>query len=276
MKFKIVADSSCDLKKEYFHDKFNDDEVGFEVISFAINVGDKEFIDDENEIADDLITALDDKKVTSYTSCPSPASYGDACNAEFNFVVTISQKLSGSYNSAIAASDASNNKIFVVDSKGTGGMEELVIDKLYELIKAGLTYEEIKEEIIKYRDSLELYFTIANFDNLVNKGRIKAGLAKLIKAIKIRLLCKAKEGEISLHKTCLTLKQVYVVLTNEMKKHILEKKKKCVITYVDNLEEATELKERIEKLDLFEEVVLRKTRGLNTFYALRKALVVAF
>ena len=34
MKFKIVADSSCDLTKDYIQDK----DVGFEIIPLSINV----------------------------------------------------------------------------------------------------------------------------------------------------------------------------------------------------------------------------------------------
>lgn len=276
MNFKVISDSSCDLTNKYFEEVYKNKEIQLEVIPFVITVDGKEYVDDELCETQEMLDSLDDKKVKSYTSCPSPLRFEEACTADFNFIVTISSKLSGSFNSAISAANSLDKNIFVIDSKGTGGMEELIIDKLYELISEGHSYDLIKQKIIEYRDSLELYFTIASFDNLVKKGRIKAGLAKLIQAIKIKLLCKANDGEISLHKTCLSSKQTFINIASEAKRIITTKRKKCVINYVDNLDEANELKEKLEKTGLFEEVLLRKTRGLNSFYALKKGLICTF
>ena len=43
MKFKIVADSSCDLEKDYI----KDEEVGFDIVPLSINIDSDSFLDDE-------------------------------------------------------------------------------------------------------------------------------------------------------------------------------------------------------------------------------------
>ena len=55
MKWNIVADSSCDLMSK----DISCDEVGFSTIPFVLNIGGKEFIDDENlNISLNLLTFI--------------------------------------------------------------------------------------------------------------------------------------------------------------------------------------------------------------------------
>ena len=197
MKYKIIADSSSDLLDDYIID----DEIDFEVVPLTIHVDGKEFIDNKNLNVKEMLKAMHDFKGKSTSSCPSPLGFMDSYTADYNFVVTITSKLSGTYNCAnLAATNIENKKTFVIDSKATSGTEVLIVDKLYELIKQGLSYETICSEIIKYRDSLELYFILNDFDNLVKNGRMSKIAASVAKIMAIKPICKAIEGEIKIHK----------------------------------------------------------------------------
>ena len=143
MKFKIVADSSSDLRKNYIEDE----EVGFEIVPLTINIDNESFIDDENLDISKMLLSIKESKEAAKTSCPSPFFFNKSYEGvEYVFVVTISSKLSGTYNSAYLGSIDSNSKVHVIDSKGTSGMMVLLIDKLYELIKKGLSFDEIKNQ----------------------------------------------------------------------------------------------------------------------------------
>lgn len=273
MKFKIISDSASDLTNDYLLNEYGDSDIGYEVVPFTVTVNDKDYVDDGTKENSEMFEAMTDNSNT-FSSCPSPLQFEEKCTAEYNFIVTISAKLSGSYNSASILNDTAKN-VFVIDSKGTGGSEQLIVDELFRLIKQGKSFEQIKEDIVKYRDSLNLYFTLSCFDNLVKKGRIRAGLAKFIQMIKIKLLCKADDGEISLHKKCLNFNQSLRCICSEIKDKVF-KKKKCVITYTDNLEDALSLKERLSKSKVFENIVIVKAKILNSFYALKKGLIVSY
>lgn len=274
MKFKIISDSSSDLTKDYLQTEYGNTDIGCEVVPFTVTVNNREFVDDGTFSNEELYEAMVEKSKT-FSSCPSPLQFEEKCDAEYNFIVTISAKLSGSYNSAAILMDSPDKNVFVIDSKGTAGNEHLIVDELYKLITAGKSYEEIKEEIIKYRDSLILYFTLSCFDNLVDKGRIKAGLAKFIQLIRIKLLCKADDGEISLFKKCLSFNQSLRAMCAEIKSKGV-KREKCVITYTNNIEDAISMKEKLQKIEIFDNIVIVKANILNSFYALKKGLIVCY
>lgn len=270
MKYKIISDSACDLTSDYLKDK----DIDFEIVPFLININDQEFVDDDNMTSDEVISHLKRCK-DCVSACPSPLSFENACTGEYNFIVTISSHLSGSFNSACVAQKSCPNKVFAIDSKGTAGMQELIIDKLVFLIEKGVSFEKIQAEILEYRDSLSLFFTLTNYDNLVRKGRIKLFIAKLIAVAKIKSLCKAKDGEIAVDKKFLSYNQVL----SYVHRKILEDKKildKCVITYCGDNVNALKLKDILEKSHVFKQIEIRKGKGLIGFYALDNSLIVSY
>jgi len=272
MKFKIICDSSCDLNSDYLKEEFNDDSVELGIVPFIVAIEGDEYID--GTCNEGIILECDSKKSTR-SSCPAPGACLNECTAEYNFIITISSKLSGSYNSALSIVDECDKKIFVIDSKGTGGIEQLLVDKLYELIKEGNDFETIKKKIIQYRDKRELYFSLSSFDNLVKKGRIKASLAAILKSLKLSFLCMANDGEISLHKKCVSFRQSLIHIAILIRNKRMQMKK-CIITYTDNYEDALFLKEKLEKSIIFEKIVLVKARLLNSFYILKKGIIVSY
>lgn len=270
MNFKIISDSACDLKSDYLKDK----NIEFAVVPFIMNINGNDYIDDDNATSDQVIDALKGAK-ECLSACPSPQAFEDECTAEYNFIVTISSKLSGSFNSACVAQKNSKNKVFVIDSKGAGGMQELIVDKLVCLIEKGESFEVVKAKILEYRDELSLFFTLTCYDNLVRKGRIKLFVAKLIAIAKIKSLCKAKDGEIAVDKKFLTYSQVlsYVYKQILADKHLHDK---CVITYCGDIAPAEKLKQMLQKAQVFKQVEVRKGKGLVGFYALENSLIVSF
>ena len=198
MKYKIVVDSSSDLLNDYIVD----DDVLFEVAPLTIHIGDKHFIDDENININKMLEALD-SSVKATTSCPNPNDYLKCFDGADNiFVVTISSKLSGSYNSALIASNSVEGKnILVIDSKLVSGNIIRIVDELYRLIKEGLTFLEIKDRILKFRDNEKLFFVLDKYDNLINSGRLPKAIAFVASLLKIKPLCYGEDGEIKiLHK----------------------------------------------------------------------------
>ena len=233
MKFKIVADSSCDLSNEFIID----DNVGFEIVPLSINIDQNCFIDNDSLNIDEMLLCMKNSKSAAKTSCPSPFFFTNSYEeADYVFVVTISSKLSGTYNSAYLGAIESNNKVHVIDSKGTSGMMILIIDKLYELIKSGLEFEKIIDEIERYQKSLNLLFVLDKFDNLVKNGRMSKLTAIAATALFIKPLCIAKDGQISIHEKPKTMKASLIRFVNNIGNLCDDFSNKCYITHCKNLE----------------------------------------
>ena len=65
MKFNIVADSSCDLKKK----DIDCEEVGFVTVPFSLNVGNEVYVDDEDLNPADLLEAMENCEQASGSGC---------------------------------------------------------------------------------------------------------------------------------------------------------------------------------------------------------------
>ena len=273
MKYKIILDSSSDMNIDFI----KDEEVGFEIVPLTIRVKDKDFVDDDKLEIDKMLEEMHSYNGKSTSSCPSPYKYIEACSGEYNFIITISSKLSGSYNSACLASNMiKDKKVFVIDSKLTSGAMILIAKKVYSLIKEEKDYQSICQEIEKYRDERNLLFVLDSFDNLIKNGRMSKLAASMAKLLMIKPLCKGEEGEIKIFKKVRTRKLLIIKLISEIKEKVgngyLDKE--CIITHCFDSETGLLIKNALK--GYFKEVILLPMKGLCSFYALEKGIIVSF
>lgn len=274
-KFQILVDSASDLSNSYLQGE----DIPFKVVPLTILANNNEYVDDDNIDVDAMLADMHAcKKNTS--ACPAPNSFlQEFDNAEYTFIVTITAKLSGCYNAAVVAKNSYDkpDNIFVIDSKATGGTEILLVDKLVKLIKQGLSYQEICEKIIEYRDKKSLFFILQKFDNLINNGRMSKIAGLIASTLVIRPICIAKEGEIAILKKVIGIKNAFAKLIQLIKDRFQEEpenREKLIITHCKNEEDANYLKEEISKVCDFKEIEVRPMQGLCSFYALEKGLIL--
>ncbi len=273
MKFQIIVDSCSELSSNYI----KDENIGFNVVPLTINVGETEFVDNDKL---DCKVMLEEMKKTKKTSsaCPAPQSFLELFDkAKYTFVVTITSKLSGCYNSAIVAKNSYHNpeNIHVIDSKAVSGTEILIVDKLVELIQEKKSFEEIKTEIDKYRDERDLYFILQKFDNLVNNGRMSKFAGLIASTLVIRPICVADNGEIKIAKKTIGIKNAI----SKMVQMICEKtkdieNKTLIISHCYADEEVKLITDELKKHCNFKEIRVVPTRGLCSYYALEKGVIV--
>lgn len=272
-KFQILVDSASDLKNDYL----DGCDIGFKVIPLTILAGDKEFVDNDNVNIDEMLSAMHTTKKSS-SACPSPQSFLDEFDkAEYTFVVTITAKLSGCYNAAMVAKQSYNKSenIHVIDSKAVSGTEILIVNKLVKLINEGLSYQEIIEKIEKYRDSKSLWFILQKFDNLINNGRMSKIAGLIANTLVIRPICIAAEGEIKILKKIIGIKNAFSKLVQLIKEKKADySEDTLIITHCKAEEEANKLKADIEQTCNFKEIQIVPMRGLCSYYALEKGVIL--
>lgn len=276
MKFKIIVDSSSNLVNSYYQDK---KDVAFKVVPLTIRIGQEEFIDNDEL---DVNRMLDVLRLNDggQSSCPSPNDYlRELDEAEYSFIITITSKLSGSFNSACVARTMCKNPehVFVIDSKGTAGSIVLIAEKLFELINENKEFSVITNEITAFRNSVNLLFALDRFDNLVRNGRMSKLTAFIAEKIAIKPLCYADDGEIKIKEKIRTFRGVIKRMTHYIGKMCEDTTNKiCIIAHTRNESAALELKKDIEENYHFKEVRVMENRGLCAFYALEGGLIVTF
>ena len=97
MSYKIIGDSCLDLT-----DKMKNDSH-FQMIPLTLQVDDVQVIDDETFDQKRFLELVKNSPNCPKTACPSPETFKQAygCDADDIYVITLSSKLSGTYNSAL-------------------------------------------------------------------------------------------------------------------------------------------------------------------------------
>ena len=100
METRIIVDSCVDFNSEVFGQEDYMERIPFKIII------DGEEIIDKNLDTSLLLEKMKNSKNKIATACPSPHEFLEALKkCKNNFVVTISEKLSGSHNSAMLAKE---------------------------------------------------------------------------------------------------------------------------------------------------------------------------
>lgn len=276
-KVNILFDSGCDL------DKRRAEEIGAKNIPLTIRVDEKIFVDDDNLDREDLIYSIKNANSHPSSACPSPEDYKSKFSKDKgNFIVTLSQKLSGSYNSAVVAKnifleDNENSYVDVVDSKSAACGEALVSLELDRLAREGLSFKDISEKIEEYVNNMKTYFIIDSMENLIKTGRVSSLKGKVAQLLSIVPIMKANDGEIEMEQKVRGSKNAFarlVEIIGEQGENI--ENKILGISHCNALDKAKLLEEQIRKKYNFRDIMIFDTRGIATFYAGEGGIVISF
>ncbi len=273
MTYQIVLDSASDILVS----ELDNDLCQVKIAPLVIKIGQADFVDDENLDPKKLLEEMSLSKEKQTTSCPSPDTFINLFKeADYTFCITISQKLSGTYNAALLARDIVKNdgyNVEVFDSKAVAGVERLMALDILKYLKEGLSFADIVAKIKETK--YELLFVLSSFDNLVKNGRMNKFTGIVASLFSIRPLFCACDGEITLVKKIRTITKALDSLVDEMP-NLKATFSDIVITYCDNYDIANNLALKIKNKYKDVNVTLSPTRGLTTFYANKGGIIVSF
>ena len=111
--------------------------------------------------------------------------------------LTISSKLSGTWNSAMAAKEMlPDAPISVVDTLSTSVGLHLMVDAAVEAAAAGATRQEIVDQIEQIKQKMQIFFVVDTLEYLAKGGRIGNGKAFLGTILKVKPILFLKDGAI--------------------------------------------------------------------------------
>ncbi len=275
MERKVIVDSCVDTN--------NDIKDYFDTVPLSILIDGEEIIDDDLDQGF-LIKKLADAKDSIKTSCPSPEKYLDRMkDYKESFVVTLSSKLSGSYNSAVLASNLLLEKgadkfTHVFNSKSASSGETLVALKIKELIDNNFNKEEIIKETNAYIEKMQTLFVLESYEVLKKTGRlsnIKAGLLNILNIAPI--MGSTEEGSIQVVKKVRGKKKALKKLVDIIGEYDVDYQNTVLgISHCNAEEKAAMLREDIEKKYNFKDIKIFETRGISTVYASDGGIVLSF
>ena len=276
MKWKIISDSSCDLMKK----DVACDEVDFTTIPFILNIGNEEYIDNENLDVDKMISAMESCATACSSACPSPASWLDEYDdAENAIAITISSNLSGSHNSAVVAKEMvtdQNKKVAILDSRSTGPELVICIEELVKLIKSGLSFDEVVEKANETLTQTRTVFALCSFDNLVKNGRMSRLTGFVARKLGMWGIGIATEqGTISVTGKSRGPEKAISLIIGDMTERGFTGER-VVISHCKNEPFAEKLKGAILEKWQNAEISFHETRGLDSFYAERGGIIIAY
>lgn len=280
MSIRIVADSSCDLPVSFVTDKG----VDFATVPLKIRVGELEFVDDAQLDVSKMLAAMKASKAPSSTACPSPEEFAAQFRqADEVYAVTISSKLSGTYNSACIAremvlEECPHKKIHVLDSLSTSSAMGLLILRLMGYIRAGkLDFDAVVERVEHYRKTLSTRFLIQSFDNLIKAGRMSRITGTVAQVLSIRPICGDNgRGEIKIFEKVRGSKTAMTRLVEMMADKASPDGKPIFITHCNNPGDAEFLRDVACRLYKPSDVRLFEMRGLAAYYAGDKGVILAY
>ncbi len=277
--YKVVLDSCGDLSDELKKD------VHFTNVPLELEVDGVFITDDETFNQKDFLRRVRECIHSPKSSCPSPELYMKAYEGEAEnvYVVTLSSRLSGSYNSALLGAElyaeehTQKKNIHVFNSKSASVGETLIALKVQEYEEEGYPFGEVVKAVEEYISSMNTFFVLETLETLRKAGRLSNLKAFVANTLNIKpVMGSDKEGSIQQLGQARGMKRALAKMVEDM----LRVTKNCenrvlAISHCNCPERAEYVREMIEKLARFKKIVIVNTAGVSSMYANDGGVILA-
>lgn len=282
MKIQLIADSCCDVTPQL--------RAALRLRSVPLNITvdkTRHFTDDETLDVKELLAAMKASKHPVATAAPSPEDYASAMRgADAAIVLTLSSKLSGSYNAAMAGKtlvqeETPDMPVAVLDSKSASAGQLRQALKARELIDDGLGFNDVVAKMHDFIDNMRTLFILEDLSSLVKNGRIPKLAGAIGSAMMMRpIMGENGNGEIIPVEKIRGSAKAFARLVEIISDATAGKKNRSILlclSYCNQPQRALELKKQIlTACPAIEDVILAPTGGLSTCYANDGGVVVAY
>lgn len=217
MSVKIITDSASDIRID------EATLLDITILPLKTNIDGVEYLDGVTITHEEFYEKLSSCKQLPTTSQLTPfefeTSYKDALqNHDEAVVITLSGKLSGTYQSACTAAMEYEGKVFVVDSENATVGQQLLVKYAISLRDRGLSAESIANELNEVKSRICLVALVDTLDYLVKGGRLSktAGIAGSL--LQIKPVLGVEDGEVKVLGKARGAKQSNNMLTETIAK----------------------------------------------------------
>jgi len=193
---RVVTDSACDLTEELAAAN------AITVVPLTIRFGDEELLDRRDLSPAEFWRRCRATSSLPETSAPSPgafqAAFTEAADqgAEAIVCLTISSKMSATYQSALAGAGLFGDRIpvRVLDTRSVTMGQGLVCLAAAELATGGVGVDEIAAHVAQLISRTRAFGTLGTLDHLQRGGRIGGAAAMLGSLLSIKPVIEIRDG----------------------------------------------------------------------------------
>jgi DegV family protein with EDD domain len=198
MTFKVVTDSLSDITYDMAQG------LGITIVPLTVSFGKESFLDRITISTDEFYYRLAHNTTWPTTTQPPPAAFVDVYNklakeTDEILVITISTKLSGTYESALAAKSMVEGKcrIEVIDSLTVAMSLGLIVITAAKAAQAGANLDEASALVRRARARSHLIAFFDTLKYLAKGGRIGKAQGMMGAMLSIKPILTVKDGEMS-------------------------------------------------------------------------------
>lgn len=214
-KVNIIVDSTADITEDV--------KERLTVVPLTLRFGDEEYIEGVTIQKKEFYQKLIESDVLPKTSQAAPADFEDVFEkivaaGESAVVITLSSKLSGTWQSAMIAAREYEDSVYVVDSRSVAIGAAILAKLALRLVDEGMGASEIAERLEKEREKICLIAMLDTLEYLKKGGRISAAAAFAGGVLSIKPVVCIRDGEIVILGKARGSKQGNNLLVSEIRK----------------------------------------------------------
>lgn len=197
MSIKIMVDSSSDISE------IEAKELGIYMVPMEVRIGDDTFYDGVNITPNEFYNKLIESDALPQTSLINQYRWEEAFSNALKecdelVVLTISSKLSGTYNAAVEASAKFDGKVHVIDTLSATIGERLLVTYAIRLLNEGKSASEIVECLEHAKLKVNIMAMVNTLEYLKKGGRISATTAFVGSMLSIKPVVSVVDGEVKM------------------------------------------------------------------------------
>ena len=191
----IITDAGSDI--------INSGRTDLTVLPMTVRFGEEEFQDGVNLTHREFYEKLIESDTLPTTSQPSPFLFENAIRSileqgDIPLVITISSKLSGTWQSACIAAGEFDEKIHIVDSESVAVGEKALVEYALRLKDQGANIDTIVEILEREKKQLCVLGLLDTLEYLQKGGRISKTVAIAGSLLSIKPVVTVTDGEVQL------------------------------------------------------------------------------
>ncbi len=193
MKIRIITDSASDMDASA--------REGMSILPMAITFGEEEFQDGVNlshrEFYERLVESDELPRTSQVTPYAFEETFRQAAEAGEQVVaITMSSKLSGTWESAVTAARRFEGSVYVVDSENVTVGERALVEYALRLRERGMGAREIAEELERSKKRIRLVALLDTLEYLKKGGRVSRMTAFAGGLLSIKPVVAVQDGEV--------------------------------------------------------------------------------
>ncbi|MEQ6029099.1 DegV family protein [Staphylococcus saccharolyticus] len=192
----IVTDSTSDLSHDYLKQN------NIHVVPLSLTINGQSYNDQLDISSKEYIDYLEDDADVKTSQPPIGRfieKYEALAEEDVEIIsIHLSSGLSGTYNTAVQASQMVEGNITVIDSKSISFGLGYQIKHIVELINKEIPIQDIVESVNRLRDNMQLFVVIGQLNQLIKGGRISKTKGLISNIMKIKPIGTLNDGKLEL------------------------------------------------------------------------------